>query len=131
MSRVAAGLGMPDRQQKQTMSDDSRRPILVLLTSHWVSMLGVALVTTAGFSWLFVLPVQLRGHTSNPYIGIVVFLIIPIIFIFGLVLIALGVFLGAATRCKRRAGVAGNRRPASRAFGSLQFLRCNHCSRTS
>lgn len=75
------------------MSDDSRRSLLVLLTSHWVSMLGVALVTTAGFSWLFVLPIQLRGYTSNPYIGTVVFLVIPIIFIFGLVLIALGVFL--------------------------------------
>ena len=70
-----------------------RTPILVLLTSHWVSLLGVALVTTAGFSWLFVLPIELRGHTSNPYIGIVVFLLIPIIFISGLVLIALGMFL--------------------------------------
>ena len=56
-------------------------------------MLGVALVTTAGFSWLFVLPIQFRGHTNNPYIGIVVFILIPVIFIFGLVLIALGVFL--------------------------------------
>lgn len=75
------------------MSNDSKCPILVLLTTHWVSMLGVALVTTAGFSWLFVLPIQLRGHTNNPYIGIVVFIFIPVIFVFGLVLIALGVFL--------------------------------------
>ena len=65
----------------------------MLLTSHWVSMLGVALVTTAGFSWLFVLPMQLRGHTSNPYIGIVVFIFIPVIFVLGLVLIPCGVFL--------------------------------------
>lgn len=75
------------------MMDNPKRPILVLLTSHWISMLGVALVTTAGFSWLFVLPIQLRGNTSNPYIGIVVFILIPVIFIFGLALIALGVFL--------------------------------------
>ena len=51
------------------MSDDSKRPILVLLTSQRVSMLGTALVTTAGFSWLFVLPIQLRGHTNNPVGG--------------------------------------------------------------
>src|SRR5262249_38275756 len=76
-----------------TMSDDPKRPLLILLTSHWVSMLGVALVTTAGFSWLFVLPMQLRGHTSNPYIGIVVFIFIPVIFVLGLVLIPCGVFL--------------------------------------
>jgi len=75
------------------MSDGPKRPILVLLTSHWISMLGVALVTTAGFSWLFVLPIQLRGHTNNPYIGIVVFILIPVIFVLGLVLIACGVFL--------------------------------------
>jgi hypothetical protein len=56
-------------------------------------MLGVALVTTAGFSWLFALPTQLRGHASNPYIGIVVFIVIPVIFILGLVLIPIGIFL--------------------------------------
>ena len=92
--------------------DDPKRPILVLLTSHWVSMLGVALVTTAGFSWLFVLPIELRGHTSNPYIGIVVFILIPIIFVVGLILIALGMFL--ARRRIRSAEeellIAGNRR---------------------
>jgi hypothetical protein len=75
------------------MSENPKRPILVLLTSHWISLLGVALVTTAGFSWLFVLPTQLRGHTNNPYIGIVVFILIPVIFILGLVLIGLGVLL--------------------------------------
>lgn len=42
---------------------------------------------------MFVLPIQLQGHTNNPYIGIVVFIVIPVIFIFGLVLIAFGVFL--------------------------------------
>src|ERR1700675_2714954 len=75
------------------MSEQAKRPILLLLTSHWMSMLGVALVTTAGFSWLFVLPTQLRGHTNNPYIGIVVFIFIPVIFILGLVLIGLGILL--------------------------------------
>jgi hypothetical protein len=65
-------------------------------------MLGVALVTSAGFSWLFVLPIQLRGHTSNPYVGIVVFIFIPVLLVLGLVLIALGVFL--ARRRIRREG---------------------------
>jgi hypothetical protein len=75
------------------MTDTPRPPVLVLLTSHWIGMLGVAMVTTAGFSWLFVLPIQLRGHASNPYSGIIVFILIPVIFIFGLILIALGMFL--------------------------------------
>ena len=91
------------------MSDDPKRPTLQLLTSHWISMLGVALVTTAGFSWLFVLPIQLRGHTSNPYIGIVVFILIPVIFVFGLVLIALGIYL-ARKRIQQGLTAASDRR---------------------
>jgi hypothetical protein len=75
------------------MSNNPKRPILALLTAHWITMLGVALVTTAGFSWLFVLPIQFRGHTNNPYIGILVFIFIPVIFVSGLLLIAIGVFL--------------------------------------
>jgi hypothetical protein len=75
------------------MSENPKRPILVRLTSHWISMLGVALVTIAGFSWLFVLPTQLQGHTNNPYTGIIAFIFIRVIFILGLVLTALGVFL--------------------------------------
>ncbi len=78
---------------QEDMNDNPKRPILMLLTSHWVSMLGVALVTTAGFSWVFALPTQLRGNTSNPYTGIVLFLIIPMVFIAGLVLIAFGMVL--------------------------------------
>ena len=56
-------------------------------------MLGVALTTTAGFSWLFVLPQQMRGNTSNPYIGILIFLIIPAVLFLGLALIPIGIFL--------------------------------------
>ena len=57
-------------------------------------MLGAALATTAICSWLFALPVQLRGHTSNPYIGILAFIIIPVVLVAGLILIAAGIFLG-------------------------------------
>jgi nitrate/TMAO reductase-like tetraheme cytochrome c subunit len=72
----------------------SNRPVLVLLTSHWISMLGVALVTLAGFSWLFVLPLNVHGGAvSNPYIGLLVFIAIPIVFFAGLVMIPIGIAL--------------------------------------
>jgi nitrate/TMAO reductase-like tetraheme cytochrome c subunit len=89
----------------EAMSEDPKRPILLLLTSHWIGMLGVATVTTAGFSWLFALPIQLRGHTSSPYIGIVVFILIPIVFIAGLLLIALGIFLARRRIARLEEGV--------------------------
>jgi hypothetical protein len=75
------------------MSDEQKRPILVLLTSHWVSMAGVTLVTLAGFSWLFVLPANIRGHVGNPYIGLLIFIAIPAVFFAGLVLIPIGIAL--------------------------------------
>jgi nitrate/TMAO reductase-like tetraheme cytochrome c subunit len=87
---------------------DPKRPVLLLLTSHWVSLLGAALVTTAGFSWLFVLPLHLRGGAGNPYIGLVAFIGIPIVFFAGLALIPVGIFL--AKRHIAPALAAANRR---------------------
>ena len=52
------------------------------------------MVTTAVISWLFVLPLHVRGHVDNPYVGIVVFLILPALFFAGLLLIPLGIYAG-------------------------------------
>lgn len=76
------------------MNAQNNKPVWFLLTSHWLSLTGIALVTTAVISWLFVLPLQIRGNVDNPYVGIVVFLIIPILFFLGLVLIPIGAYLG-------------------------------------
>jgi nitrate/TMAO reductase-like tetraheme cytochrome c subunit len=75
------------------LTNNPNKPVLVFLTSHWLSMVGATLVTIAGFTWLFVLPQQLRGHAENPYIGIILFVVLPIVFILGLALIATGAFL--------------------------------------
>jgi len=65
-----------------------KRPILVLLTASWISMLGAAL---AGFSWIFVLPLNITGRVDNPYVGLLVFIAIPIVFFAGLALIPIGI----------------------------------------
>jgi hypothetical protein len=69
------------------------RPILILLTSHWISMAGVALVTFAGISWLFVLPANVSGHVGNPYVGLLIFMAIPVVFFTGLALMPIGIAL--------------------------------------
>jgi nitrate/TMAO reductase-like tetraheme cytochrome c subunit len=76
-----------------SINDTSKRPAWFLLTQHWLSLLGVALLATAVISWLFVLPQHIRGHVDNPYVGIVVFLVLPVIFFAGLLLIPVGVYL--------------------------------------
>jgi hypothetical protein len=76
------------------MPDPQKQPVIVLLTSHWITMTGVALVTLAGFSWLFALPANIRGNVSNPYIGLLTFIAIPVVFFAGLILIPIGIALG-------------------------------------
>jgi hypothetical protein len=75
------------------MSATSERPAWFLLTQHWLSLLGGALLATAVISWLFVLPQQIRGHVSNPYVGIIVFLVLPAIFFTGVILVPIGIYL--------------------------------------
>lgn len=92
------------------------RSVLVLLTTHWVSMAGVALVTLAGFSWIFVLPLSLRGRVENPYIGLLVFIAIPVIFFAGLILIPIGIALGKR-RLAQQLATLPDRRTAFRRAG--------------
>ena len=75
------------------MGATNERPAWFVLTRHWLSLLGVALLATALISWLFVLPQQVRGHVDNPYVGILVFLVLPAIFFAGLALVPIGVYL--------------------------------------
>ncbi len=84
------------------MSDFSQRPVFAILTGHWLSVIGAILATVTGCAWLLVLPTQLRGHASNPYIGILLFVILPIVFALGLILMPIGVWL---TRRRLRRGL--------------------------
>ncbi len=66
---------------------------LVYLSNNWISLAGVVLVTTAVVFWLFLLPVTLRGEAGSPYIGILVFMVLPAPFFGGLIGIPLGIWL--------------------------------------
>jgi hypothetical protein len=80
-----------------------RRPVLAVLTSHWLSVLGASLVTIAGCSWLFLLPMHMGGQAADPYAGILIFFLIPVVFFVGLALIPVGAYLA---RRRIRAGLA-------------------------
>ncbi len=82
---------------------DPDRPVLSIITGHWLGMIGGGLATVAGFTWLLALPTQIRGHASNPYIGILLFVILPILFAFGLILMPIGAWLA---RRRIRQGLA-------------------------
>src|SRR5258708_5881894 len=98
------------------MSEQNKPPVLLLLTSHWISMLGVALATLAGFSWVFVLPANIRGHVEDPYIGLLVFISIPMGFFVGLALIPIGIAL-ARRRVAQHLAALPDRQTAWRRAG--------------
>jgi len=97
-----------------------RRPVIVVLTSHWLALFGHGLILTALISWLFVLPLQIRGRADNPYIGIVAFMVIPAVFFAGLALVPLGIFLGKRRVEKLLEAEIVDRRLALRQF--ITFL---------
>lgn len=66
-----------------------------------ISIVGAALTTISAVVFLVVFLADLFGLHSNPYIGILFFLILPAIFLAGLLLIPLGIW---RERRRRRAG---------------------------
>jgi NapC/NirT cytochrome c family, N-terminal region len=78
---------------------------LLYLGSNLISLIGVVLVTTAGILWLLLLPSLWNEQISNPYLGILQFLALPVVFFAGLVIIPIGILLH--TRKRKNAGDTG------------------------
>jgi hypothetical protein len=75
---------------------------------HPLSVVGAWLVTLSAFVFLFVFFIDLFGFHSNPYLGLVFFLIVPMLFVLGLVMIPLGIML---QRRRQRRGLEPRRLP--------------------
>jgi nitrate/TMAO reductase-like tetraheme cytochrome c subunit len=88
------------------------RPWIVLLTSHWLTWLGLVLGITAISTWLFVLPTELHGDVENPYKGAVLYLILPFVLVAGVALSAAGIVLGRWRIQKRLEAVVMDRKTA-------------------
>ena len=65
---------------------------LVYLSNNWVSLLGVIVVTTATIIWMGFLPITVRGGVMHPYFGIAVYMLLPGLFVLGLLLIPIGIY---------------------------------------
>ena len=79
------------------------RPRLAAALRHPVSAIGVALTTASAFFFFILLALQALGFLQNPYTGILVFVVVPALFLVGLLLIPIGLRL---ERRRERAGVA-------------------------
>lgn len=79
------------------------RPVVVATLRNRVSAFGVALTTASAFLFLVLVALESLGFLQNPYAGIVVFVMVPVLFVAGLLLIPVGLWL---ERRRRGAGVA-------------------------
>jgi nitrate/TMAO reductase-like tetraheme cytochrome c subunit len=108
---------MSDQSLPPSAPDWERdRPWIVLLTGHWLTMVGLALGITAISTWLFVLPSELHGNIENPYKGAVLYLILPFVLVAGVALAVAGIVLGRRRIRKRLKGVVVDRTRALHRF---------------
>ncbi|MBD3868870.1 MAG: NapC/NirT family cytochrome c [Acidobacteria bacterium] len=77
------------------------------LTRHPVGLVGSGMAIIAGILLVFFLGLELSGYEGGPYLGILTFMVIPIVFVLGLVLMPLGLFL------QRRKAKKEGREPGS------------------
>ena len=60
---------------------------------HPVALAGVVITTVSAVAFLTLAAADLLGMFTNPYAGLVIFLAVPALFVFGLLLIPLGIWL--------------------------------------
>jgi hypothetical protein len=68
---------------------NSKGPILL---RNWITVIGTMITTVSAVLFLTVFFADLFGFHTNPYIDIVIFLIVPIFFLLGLGLIPIGIW---------------------------------------
>jgi hypothetical protein len=78
------------------------------MTRHPLSIVGAWLVTYSALIFIFVFFVDLFGFHTNPYFGLVFFLILPLFFVLGLLMIPSGIVL---ERRRQRRGLEARRWP--------------------
>lgn len=75
------------------------RPSRPSLLRNWVSLTGLVIVIGSLFSFFLLLLLDAMAHFSNPYLGILTYLVAPAFLIFGLVMTLIG-----ALRERRKLG---------------------------
>jgi len=107
-----------------------RLPSLPETVNNPLSLVGMALATATSLLFLVLLLFDLLGYLTNPYIGLLVFITVPALFVASLLLIPIGAWWSARRRREGRDvswPVIDLRRPRQRAvlFGVLALTFVN------
>ena len=74
------------------------RPAVAAVLRSRIATVGATLTTAGALLFLVLVALDLFGYIENPYAGIVIFILVPAIFVLGLLLIPLGVWLDRRRR---------------------------------
>ena len=74
-----------------------------IVTRHWVSLVGAIVALVALVMILMLIGLQLAGFDGGAYLGIVTYMLLPMVFAAGLVLIPIGVWLRRRQEAAARA----------------------------
>ncbi|UCF66948.1 MAG: NapC/NirT family cytochrome c [Acidobacteriota bacterium] len=91
-------------------------PRVIRLLQHPLTLIGIAMTTTFAILIITMFVIQMLGYIGNPYIGILTYLVFPLFFVLGLVLIPIGVL-----RQRRRARRAQERGASAPRFPIVDF----------
>lgn len=101
------------------------------LLKNWLSLIGVVIMAGSVFSCLFLFATELFLSRSNPYMGILVYILAPIFFFLGLGLMIAGLWVQRRQKPGALSLVVDLSRPRDRKLlgifiaGALVFLLCS------
>jgi len=78
------------------------------MTRHPLTVVGSVLATLSAFLFIFVFLIDALGLHSNPYFGLMFFVVLPVVFVIGLLMIPLGAI---AERRRSERGLPPRRMP--------------------
>ena len=84
--------------------------VLPRLWANWITLLGSILATISGFGIILLLVIGLSAPKGNPYLGLIVIIVLPVMFGLGLLII------GAGLQVERRQRREGPQDPLQAAF---------------
>ena len=98
---------------------------------NWLSLSGVVVAVGSVFSCLFLFATELFVPHSNPYMGILIYILAPAFFVFGVALMVVGLWLHRRQKAVASVLVVNLSRPRDRKLlggfvaGALVFLLCS------
>src|SRR5437773_2048340 len=87
----------------------SRKPFFSRFIRNWLSLAGTILVGSSWFAFFLLLTLDFFAPNKNPYLGILTFLVAPLFFLLGLILMGIGWFLQRRQRVRAAAGAPPTR----------------------